>query len=595
MNYTAQTSDIRHALFNVSAMDELVAQGVYPDLSADLIEAIIEEAGRFATDIIAPLNREGDQIGARLEQGRVKMPPGWAKAYQQWVEAGWGALPGDEDYGGQGLPLLLSLATQELWNCASMAFGIGTVLTQGAVEALIQHGTDELKSTYLSKLTSGEWMGTMNLTESQSGSDLGGIRTRAERCNDGTYRIKGTKIFITYGDHDLSDNIIHFVLARLHDAPEGIKGISLFLVPKILMNDDGSLGDKNDVTCAGLEHKLGIHASATCVMAYGENEGATGYLVGEENRGLYCMFTMMNNARLHVGIQGVAIAERATQQALAYAWERKQGPRPGDKGPVAIIKHPDIRAMLMTMKAMTAAARAICYQTARAIDLQRLAATQDQRHKNGDRASLLTPIAKAFSTDVGVEVSSLGVQVHGGMGYIEETGAAQHFRDARIAPIYEGTNGIQAIDLATRKLALQNGDTVGDFINELKQIAQEVMASNLPAYGNTGSCLMTAIEELENATHWMQQAAKDQPDQALAGATSYLRLFGLTAGAGFLAQGSQTQLRKSDTEDASSKDKNIALLRYLAEHHLPETTSLATTIMTSSDALLDIPDEQFQS
>ncbi len=595
MNYTAQTSDIRHALFNVSAMDELAAQGVYPDLSPDLIEAIIEEAGRFATDIIAPLNRQGDQIGARLEQGRVKMPPGWAKAYQQWVKAGWGALPGEEEYGGQGLPLLLSLATQELWNSASMAFGIGTVLTQGAVEALIQHGTDELKSTYLSKLTSGEWMGTMNLTESQSGSDLGGIRTKAERCDDGTYLIKGTKIFITYGDHDLSDNIIHFVLARLSDAPEGIKGISLFLVPKILVNDDGSLGAKNDVTCASLEHKLGIHASATCVMAYGENQGAVGYLVGEENRGLYCMFTMMNNARLHVGIQGVAIAERATQQAVIYAHERKQGTRPGSKDPVAIIKHPDIRAMLMTMKAMTAAARAICYQTARAIDLQRLALTEDQRLKNADRASLLTPIAKAFSTDVGVEVSSLGVQVHGGMGYIEETGAAQHFRDARIAPIYEGTNGIQAIDLATRKLALQNGDTVRTFIAELKQTAQDVCASNLPAYGNTGPCLLAAIEELEKATTWMQQAAKAEPDQALAGATSYLRLFGLAAGAGFLAQGAQAQLRKSNPEDTSSKDKNIALLRYLAEHHLPETTSLATTIMTSGDALLAIPDEQFQS
>jgi 3-(methylsulfanyl)propanoyl-CoA dehydrogenase len=594
MNYRAQTSDICHALFNVSAMDELVAQGVYPDLSADLIDAIVEEAGRFATDIIAPLNRQGDQIGARLENSRVIMPPGWAQAYSQWVKAGWGALPGEEEYGGQGLPLLLSLATQELWNCASMAFGIGTVLTQGAVEALIQHGTDELKSTYLPKLTTGEWMGTMNLTESQSGSDLGGIRTKAERCDDGTYRIKGTKIFITYGDHDLSDNIIHFVLARLHDAPEGIKGISLFLVPNYLVNPDGSLGVKNDVTCASLEHKLGIHASATCVMAYGENEGAVGYLVGTENRGLYCMFTMMNNARLHVGIQGVAIAERATQQAVVYAQERKQGTRPGDKGPVAIINHPDIRAMLMTMKSMTAAARAICYQTARAIDLQKLAPSEDRRQKNADRASLLTPVAKAFSTDVGVEVSSLGVQVHGGMGYIEETGAAQHFRDARIAPIYEGTNGIQAIDLVTRRLALQNGDTVREFIAELKQTATEISASNLPAYGNAGPCLVAAVEAFEKATIWMQQAAKDEPDQALAGATSYLRLFGLTAGAGFLAQGTQAQLRKSDTADPTSRDKNIALLRYLAEHHLPETISLATTIITSGDALLAIPDDQFQ-
>ena len=591
MNYSAQTSDIHHALFNVSAMDDLVAQGLFPDLSADLIDAIVEEAGRFATDIIAPLNRQGDEIGARLENDRVTMPPGWAQAYRQWVEAGWGALPGDEEHGGQGLPLILSLATQELWNSASMAFGIGTVLTQGAVEALIQHGTDEQKSTYLPKLTSGEWMGTMNLTESQSGSDLGNIRTRAERYDDGTYRIKGTKIFITYGDHDLSENIIHFVLARLSDAPDGIKGISLFLVPKILVNPDGSLGAKNDVIAASLEHKLGIHASATCVMAYGENEGAVGYLVGAENRGLYCMFTMMNNARLHVGIQGVAIAERATQQAIAYATERKQGQRPGDKGPVAIINHPDIRRMLMTMRSMTAAARAICYQTARAIDLQKLAPTQDQRQKNADRASLLTPVAKAFSTDVGVEVASLGIQVHGGMGYIEETGAAQHYRDARIAPIYEGSNGIQAIDLVTRRLALQNGETVRDFIVELKQIAEDICAPDLPACGKTGPCLVAAVQAFEKATIWMQRAAKDEPDQALAGATSYLRLFGLTAGAGFLARGVQVQLRKPDT---AAKDKNIVLLRFFAEHHLPETKSLASTIMSASEALLAITDDQFQ-
>lgn len=373
MSYGAQTSDIHHGLFNVSGLEDLIDQGLFPDLSTELVEAILEQAGRFATDIIAPLNHSGDKAGARLENSHVVMPEGWAAAYQQWVDAGWGSLPGDEEYGGQALPVLLSLATQELWNSASMAFGIGTVLTQGAVEVLLQHGTDELKSIFLPRLTSGQWMGTMDLTESQSGSDLSGMRTKAEPHDDGSYRIKGTKIFITYGDHDLSENIIHFVLARLKGAPEGIKGISLFLVPAILVNADGTLGPRNDVACAGLEHKLGIHASATCVMSFGENDGAVGYLVGEENRGLYCMFTMMNNARLHVGIQGVAIAERATQQAIAYAKERKQGSRPGDKGPVAIINHPDIRRTLMTMRSLTAAARAICYQTARAIDLQKRA------------------------------------------------------------------------------------------------------------------------------------------------------------------------------------------------------------------------------
>jgi len=433
----------------------------------------------------------------------------------------------------------------------------------------------------------------MNLTESQSGSDLSGIRTKAERCDDGTYLITGTKIFITYGDHDLSENIIHFVLARLSDAPDGIKGISLFLVPAFLPNPDGSLGKRNDVACTSLEHKLGIHASATCVMSFGENSGAVGYLIGTENRGLYCMFTMMNNARLHVGIQGVAIAERATQAATAYAHDRKQGTRSDTQGPVAIIKHPDIRAMLMTMTGLTACARAICYQTARALDLQRLAPDDERRRKNADRASLLTPIAKAFSTDVGVDVASLGVQVHGGMGYIEETGAAQHYRDARIAPIYEGTNGIQAIDLVMRKLSLQNGDTVRLLIAEIKQTAQDICASNLPAYGRTGSCLLAAVEALEKATGWMHEAAKNQPDHALAGATLYLRLFGLTVGTGFLANGVQAQLRQTDPADISCKDKNITVLRYLAEYHLAETQSLAVTIMTSSDALLGVPDNQF--
>lgn len=591
MSYRAQTGDIRHALYAVSGLDELIEQGVFPDLSADLIDAILEEAGRFATDIIAPLNHPGDIEGARLEGDRVKMPKGWGEAYQQWVAAGWGALPGEEEFGGQGLPLILSLATQELWNSASMAFGIGTVLTQGAVEALSQHGTDDLKATYLSKLTSGEWMGTMNLTESHAGSDLGGLRTKAEKQPDGTYLISGTKIFITYGDHDLSENIIHFVLARLVGAPDGIKGISLFLVPHRMVKEDGSLGAQNDVTCAGLEHKLGIHASATCVMAFGENEGAVGYLVGEENRGLYCMFTMMNNARLHVGIQGVAIAERATQQAIAYANERKQGTRPGSKSPVAIINHPDIRRMLMTMRAMTASARAICYQTARAIDLQTAARTEDERAQNANLASLLTPVAKAFSTDIGMEVASLGVQVHGGMGFIEETGAAQHLRDARIAPIYEGTNGIQAIDLVTRKLSLQGGETIRILLEELKQTAEEISASNRPEFGNTGECLLAAVQDLKQTTTWMQEKSATEPDQVLAGATPYLRLFGLTAGAGFLARGLLTKTRKSGAENT---EKNLALLRFMAEHHLPETSALATTIMTSGDALLTISDDQFQ-
>jgi butyryl-CoA dehydrogenase len=450
MTYRAPVSDIAFTMRHVAGLDRAIADGVYGDLSADLVGTILEEAGRFANDVIAPLNREGDRHGATLKDGVVTSAPGWKEAYRAWTEAGWNALPGPADYGGQGLPTLLNSACVEMWNSASMAFGIGPVLTAGAIEALAAHASEDLKARYLEKLVSGEWTATMNLTEPQAGSDLAALRSRAEPAGNGAYRITGQKIFITYGEHDLTDNIIHLVLARLPDAPQGTRGISLFLVPKVLPD-----GARNDVRCHSLEHKLGIHASPTCTMIFGDEGGALGWLVGEENRGLACMFTMMNNARLAVGLQGVAIAERAYQQALGYAGERRQGRAIGAaEGMSAILQHPDVQRNLLTMKALTAASRAICYMTAEAIDRAHLEPDAAGRKKAHERASLLTPVAKAFSTDVGMEVASLGVQVHGGMGFIEETGAAQHYRDARIAPIYEGTNGIQAIDLVTRKLPL---------------------------------------------------------------------------------------------------------------------------------------------
>ena len=389
-----------------------------------------------------------------------------------------------------------------------MAFGIGPVLTMGAIEALEKHGADALKQKYLAKLTTGEWMGTMQLTEPQAGSDVGALRTRAERAADGTYRITGSKIFITYGEHDLTDNIIHFVLARLPDAPPGTKGISLFLVPKFFVNDDGSIGARNDARCHSIEHKLGIHGSPTCTMVYGDKGGATGWLVGEENRGLNCMFTMMNNARLAVGLQGVGIAERATQQAYAYANERKQG-RAGGNG--AIIIHPDVRRMLLTMRALTHAARAICYATGAAIDRAHRGKDDAARKAGDQRASLLTPVAKAFSTDIGTEVASLGVQVHGGMGFIEETGAAQHYRDARIAQIYEGTNGIQAIDLVTRKLPMTGGAVVRGYLDELRRTVAAVKAANDPAFGATGARLGDAVDSLDRATTWLSASSTNRP------------------------------------------------------------------------------------
>jgi acyl-CoA dehydrogenase len=542
MSYQAPVADIAFSLRHVADIDALAREGLYPEATPDVVDAVLEEAGRFATGRIAPLNRDGDRIGVRYEGGRVTTAPGWRDTYRDWSSGGWNALTSPPEFGGQGLPLLLNTACVEMWNAASMAFGIGPVLTLGAVEALLAHGTDELRATYLAKLVSGEWSGTMNLTESQAGSDLGALRTRAVRRGDGTYRIFGQKIFITYGEHDLTDNIVHLVLARLQDAPPGTRGISLFLVPKRLVAADGTLGAVNDVVCTGIEHKLGIHGSPTCTMVFGEREGAVGYLVGEENRGLACMFTMMNNARLAVGVQGVAIAERAYQQALAYARERRQGRAPGwtAEGMSPILLHPDVRRMLLEMRAKTVAARGLCFQVAEAIDRSHRSPDEAGRKRAQERASLLTPVAKAFSTDIANEVASLGVQVHGGMGYIEETGAAQHLRDARIAAIYEGTNGIQALDLVMRKVPLEDGRVAADFIGELRTRLDRI------AWENSGlqplvDRLEPCVDALDKATGWMRDAVAHEPADAAAGATPYLRLFALAAGGVALAREAAAQ------------------------------------------------------
>src|SRR5450830_548449 len=452
-----------------------------------------------------------------------------------------------------------------------MAFGIGPVLTMAAIDTLAAYGSDDLKQRYLSQLISGEWMGTMQLTEPQAGSDVGALRTKAVRAGDGSYRITGSKIFITYGEHDLTANIIHFVLARLPDAPPGTKGLSLFLVPKFLLNADGSLAAPNDVRAHSIEHKLGIHASPTCTMLYGDHGGALGFLIGEEHKGMACMFTMMNRARLAVGLQGVAIAERATQQAMAYARERKQSGS-------AIIAYPDVNRMLLTMRALTGAARAICYATGVALDRSRRAKTEAARKAAHERASLLTPVAKAFSTDIGIEVASLGVQVHGGMGYIEETGAAQHFRDARIAAIYEGTNGIQAIDLVTRKVPLAGGNTVRLYLGELRETVKAVQASNAPAFGETATRLGEAIDSLERTTQWL--LAQKSSDAALAGATPYLRLFGNAAGGCMLADQALAALRESG--DAPLR---IALARFFAENIAVQASGLERSVTEGAESI----------
>ena len=583
--YRAPVDTIAFTLKHSAGFAAAQAEGIYDDLGDDLLEAVLSEAGKFAGDVIAPLNRIGDQRGAVFKDGTVTMPPGWKEAYTAWAGAGWNGLAGPTEWGGQGLPWAVNAACIEMWNSASAAFMVGPTLTTAGIDAVAAHGSDDLKRIYLGKLISGEWTGTMQLTEPQAGSDVGLLRSRAERHN-GAYKITGQKIFITYGEHDLTDNIVHLVLARLPDAPPGTKGISLFLVPKFMVNPDGSLGERNDVRAHSIEHKLGIHASPTCTMVFGDNGGATGYLIGDENRGMACMFTMMNDARLAIGLQGLGIAEAATQQAVAYARDRKQGRAPGMPASQTspIIVHPDVKRMLLTMRALTNAARAICFSTAVAIDRQHRAPDEAQRQAAHERAALLTPIAKAFSTDIGSEVSSLGVQVHGGMGYIEETGAAQFYRDARIARIYEGTNGIQAIDLVTRKLPLSGGETVCAYINELRGTVAEVEASNDPAFGATGRCLGDTVQQLDRATSWLLSKIEREPDTALAGATPYLRLFGLAAGGCALAKDALAALR------AGNPGSSVAIARFFATNIANAAAGLAATVIEGADALAIEPD-----
>src|SRR5499427_3911724 len=578
MTYQAPVADIVFALKNAAGFGPALAEGLYGELADDVVEAVLAEAGKFANDILGPLNAIGDRDGTRFKDGAVTTAPGWKAAYQAWSQAGWNGPAAPMQWGGQALPYALNAACVEMWNSAALAFGLGPLLTMAGVDALVAHGSDALKRAYLPKLVSGEWMGTMQLTEPQAGSDVGALRTKAERAADGSYRITGQKIFITNGEHDLTDNIIHMVLARLPDAPPGTKGISLFLIPKFLLNADGSLGQRNDARAHSIEHKLGIHASPTCTMVYGDRGGATGFLVGEENRGMACMFTMMNQARLSVALQGVAIAERATQQALAYARERKQGRATGvEGGSSPIIAHPDVKRMLLTMRALTRAARALCYATAVALDRAQRSPDEAARQAAHERASLLTPVAKAFSTDIGSEVASLGVQVHGGMGYIEETGAAQHYRDARIAAIYEGTNGIQAIDLVTRKLPLEGGKVVALYIEELRRTVKSVQSSNVPAFGETAVRLGESVDSLERATRWL--LAQTSSDATLAGATPYLRLFGTAAGGCMLAEEALASLRDGDGAGRTM------LARYFAENLAVQANGLERSITDGADSI----------
>ncbi|MBX2824613.1 MAG: acyl-CoA dehydrogenase, partial [Gammaproteobacteria bacterium] len=503
MSYTAPVKDIAFALNHVVKIDEIAALPGFEDATPDLVDAILDESAKFTQEVLSPLNRVGDEQGSQWSEQGVKTPDGWQDAYKQFCENGWNSLAFPQEYGGQGLPMCVSAAVQEMWHATNMSFGLCPLLTQGAVDAIEHHASDELKQIYLPNMVDGKWSGTMNLTEPQAGTDLAAIRTRAEPSGD-HYLISGQKIYITYGEHDLTENIVHLVLARLPDAPPGVKGISLFIVPKFMVNDDGSVGERNDVRCISIEHKLGIHASPTCVMSYGDNGGAVGYLVGKEHHGLAYMFTMMNQARHAVGVEGYSIAEGAYQQARGYALERKQGKTllGQSEDDQAIVNHPDVRRILMTMRANIEAMRALGLECAAAFDRARNHADEETRSYHQRRGELLTPLVKGWSTENGVELCSLGIQVHGGMGFIEETGAAQYLRDARITPIYEGTTAIQANDLIGRKTARDGGQGMSELLADIEATQQELEKSNQPDLQIIANQLGEAVAAAKEATEW---------------------------------------------------------------------------------------------
>lgn len=594
--YLAPLEDMKFALKEVVDIASLTELPNFSKVGLESLDDILDEAGRFFNEVISPTNRVGDLEGSKLNQdGTVTTPTGFKEAYAQYVDAGWGAISFDPEYGGGGFPWLVGIAVTEMLTAANMAMSLNPMLTQGSIHALTAHGDPNQKLAWLPKLITGEWAGTMNLTEPQAGSDVGALTAKAELQENGTYLISGQKIYITWGEHDLTENIIHLVLARTPDAPPGTKGISLFIVPKFLVNDDGSLGEENDVKCLSIEHKLGIHASPTCVLQFGDNGGAIGYLVGDENSGMRYMFTMMNQARLAVGLEGLAVADRAYQQALEYALERRQGRRPETpKGESSlIIEHPDVRRMLMTMKAYVEAMRCLVYLNAKAIDIAHHHPDESEREQGRELTDLLTPLSKGWCTDLGNELTSLGIQVHGGMGFVEETGAAQHYRDIRIAGIYEGTNGIQAIDLVGRKLNMRNGDVVFEL---LTQIDETVTKLNEKGLEEIGLPLKEANESLKTASTWLLESGAANGDAVLAGATPYLRMFGTTIGGWLMANSalSAQQLLTEATENTEFLQAKIETARFFAQQLLPQATGLLASVTSGSDSMFAINSESLR-
>ena len=591
-DYVAPTQDIQFVIEEIAELESIAALPGYEDATSELVEAVLEQAGKLAAEVFAPLNHPGDEHGTRIENGVVVSPPGYAEAYRQFVENGWQGIGKSTAIDGQGLPFLVHSAVAEMWYASNMAFALCPLLTSGAIEAIETHATPELAQLYLPQMISGQWSGTMNLTEPQAGTDLAAIKTRAEREAD-HYRIRGQKIYITWGEHELSDNIVHLVLARLPDAPAGVKGISLFLVPKFLVNADGSKGERNDLRVVSVESKMGIHSSPTCVMAYGDNEGAIGYLIGEENNGLACMFTMMNNARLEVGMQGVAISERAYQQAVWFAKERVQGIARGHSERSTIIHHPDVRRMLMQMRAITEAGRALSYYASAQTDLAHHAAAEDTRAAHQSRVDLIIPIVKSWCTEMAQEATYTGVQVHGGMGFIEETGAAQYMRDARILTIYEGTTGIQALDLMGRKMLRDKGQAMGLLIEELTAFSQQLSSAD-GDFALIAARFVPALAAFETATAWYLQQVADDPDLGSAVGVDFTMMAGNLVCAWLMARAAFAAQKHID---AGSHDRfyrhKISTAVFFAERILPRSEALAAMVMSGSASAMSIAADEF--
>ena len=593
MSYTPPIKDMQFVINELAGLPDINQLSDFDMATPDLVDAILEEAGRLAAEVLAPTNWVGDQKGTRVENDAVVVPEEFHDAYRQFIDGGWPALPCNPEFGGQGLPHVVATAVMEMWKSANLAFSLCPMLTHGAIEALEAHGTDALRQAYLPKLISGEWTGTMNLTEPQAGSDLAAITTKAVPKGD-HYLISGRKIFITWGDHDLTDNVVHLVLARIEGAPAGVRGISLFLVPKFLPDEDGAAGARNDVYPASVEHKLGIHGSPTCVMSYGDKGGAIGYLVGEENKGLACMFTMMNHARLAVGVEGLSVSEAAYQRALAYARDRVQGSVPGEDGRAAIIGHADVRRMLLTMKANIEAMRALAYVASASLDYSHHADDAQTKARHQARIDLLTPVVKGWSTELGQEMTSLAVQVHGGMGYIEETGVAQFLRDARITTIYEGTTGIQANDLAGRKVLRDGGRAMAELVSEMRATVPSLKEAG-GDHGVIATRLNEGVDALEQATAWLLEHGNRDPHAMGSAGVNLMMLTGTVVGGWLLARGAlaaRARLEAGDTDRDFLEAKQLTA-RFYAEQLMPRAGACLQAILPGSETLMALRDEQF--